>query len=285
MRFKENFTLTTIHLFQTGIVKVKTSQRSREGSGGLAKVLLGRTWTEWLPINVWLIEHAEGLFVVDTGETAQAAEPGYFPRWQPYFRLAVRMDVSPEDEIGLQMRSAGMEPEEVSKVILTHLHTDHAGGIAHFPNSEFLVSRREYQNALGFSGMLQGYLPNRWPEWFTPRSIQFETRAFGSFNECYTITDDGDVVIVPTPGHTPNHVSVIVKIDGISYFLAGDTSYSQELLLARHPDGVSPSVKDAVQTMDKILSYAQSEPTIYLPCHDPLSRDRFINKQLLIPAD
>jgi glyoxylase-like metal-dependent hydrolase (beta-lactamase superfamily II) len=276
--------VTTIHLIQTGSVKVKASQRRKEGSGGLGKILLGRSWTEWLPINAWAIEHAEGVIVVDTGETARTSEPGYFPRWQPYFRLAVRMNVSPEEEIGPQMRDSGLNLEQATKVILTHFHTDHAGGIAHFPNAEFLVSRNEYRSAQGFSGMLQGYLPNRWPEWFAPSFIQFEPKAFGPFEESYAVTDAGDVVIVPTPGHTPNHVSVIVKNDGINYFLAGDTSYSEELLLERHPDGVSPSVAVAVRTMDKILRYAEAEPTVYLPCHDPLSGDRLRHKRILTPA-
>jgi glyoxylase-like metal-dependent hydrolase (beta-lactamase superfamily II) len=224
------------------------------------------------------------MIVVDTGETARTSESGYFPRWQPYFRLAVRMNVSPEEEIGPQMRGSGLMPETAWKVILTHFHTDHAGGIHHFPNSEFLVSGNEYQDAQGFSGKLQGYLPHRWPERFAPRSIQFEPKAFGPFEESYAVTDAGDVVIVPTPGHTLNHVSVIVKIDGVSYFLAGDTSYSEELLLERHPDGVSPSVEVAVETMDKILRYAEAEPTIYLPCHDPLSGDRLMYKRMLTPT-
>jgi glyoxylase-like metal-dependent hydrolase (beta-lactamase superfamily II) len=113
------------------------------------------------------------------------------------------MNVSHEEEIGPQMRDSGLMPETAWKVILTHFHTDHAGGIHHFPNS---------------------------------------------------------------------------------YFLAGDTSYSEELLLERHPDGVSPSVEVAVETMGKILRYAEAEPTIYLPCHDPLSGDRLMYKRTLTPA-
>lgn len=166
---------------------------------------------------------------------------------------------------------------------MTHLHTDHAGGMHHFPNSEFLVARNEYLNAQGFVGTLQGYLPHRWPDWFTPKSIKFEPKAIGPFDESYEVTEAGDVIIVPTPGHTPNHVSVIVKIDGISYFLAGDTSYSEDLLVGKHPDGVSQNPEIAVQTMEKILRYAEIEPTIYLPSHDPLSRERFLEKRMLTP--
>lgn len=256
----------------------------REGRGGLGKVLFGRTWTEWLPIHAWLIEHREGLIVVDTGETARTSEPGYFPRWQPYFKLAVRMKVSPEEEIGQQIRSLGFDPHEVRKVILTHLHTDHAGGLHHFPNSEILVSGDEYRNAKGFRGMLQGYLPNRWPEWFEPKSIPFERKAFGPFEESFEATRSGDIAIVRTPGHTLHHLSVFVEISGIFYFLAGDTSYTEELLLIRQTDGVSPSPEIAIKTLDKITRFAQEETMVYLPTHDPKTEDRFRRSIPLKPS-
>ena len=275
--------ITKIHHIQTGLVRIKSQQLRREGSGGIGQILLSRDWTDWLPINAWAIDHPEGLLIVDTGETARTSDPGYFPRWQPYFKLAVRTKVTAEQEIGPQMQASGLDPGKVWKVIMTHLHTDHAGGMHHFPNSEFLASREEYQNAQGFAGKLQGYLPHRWPDWFAPKSIKFEPKAIGPFDESYEVTEAGDVIIVPTPGHTPNHVSVIVKIEGISYFLAGDTSYSEDFLVGKHPDGVSQNPEIAVQTMEKILHYAEIEPTIYLPSHDPQSRDRLLQKRMLTP--
>lgn len=77
------------------------------------------------------------------------------------------------------------------------------------------------------------------------------------------------MLIVPTPGHTPGHVSVIVVQDDVSYFLAGDTSYTQQLLLEKQIDGVTPDEAIARQTMQKILDYAGERPTVYLPSHDP----------------
>ena len=269
-----------VHLLQTGLVRIKSAQRRRK-RGGLVRVLMDRTWTEWLPIYAWAIEHAEGPIVVDTGETARTSEPGYFPRWHPYYRFAVRMDVTSEQEVGPQLRRIGIDPKEVRTVVLTHFHTDHTGGLHHFPNSKILVSGEDYRSARGTTGRLQGYLPHRWPEWFSPTFIPFESRAFGPFAQSYHVTEASDVVVVPTPGHTPHHVSVVVKADGVSYFLAGDTSYTETLLAERIPDGVSPRAKTAVQTLETILTYAAEDPTVYLPTHDPGTPRRLRNRQLV----
>ena len=88
-----------VHAIQTGTVAVKSRQREGRGRGPtrLANTLIDRNWTEPLPIFAWLIEHPEGLIVVDTGETSRVADRGYFPWWQPYFKLGVREWVAAED--------------------------------------------------------------------------------------------------------------------------------------------------------------------------------------------
>jgi glyoxylase-like metal-dependent hydrolase (beta-lactamase superfamily II) len=237
-------------------------------------ILLNRTWTEWLPIYAWVIETNDGVIAVDTGETARTKEPGYFPRWHPYFRLAVRFDVTPEQELGPQLIQIGIRPEDVRTVILTHLHSDHAGGLHHFPKSEILVNSEELRLAQGFVGRLRGYLPNRWPDWFNPKSIEFVPEPFAPFDRTQRITSDGKIVIVPTPGHTPWHVSVIVVDGDVCYFLAGDTTYTQQALIDGQVDGVSPDEAVSLHTMKTILRFAQERPTVYLPSHDPESRNR-----------
>jgi N-acyl homoserine lactone hydrolase len=268
-----------IHPIQTGTVRVRESQRVGRGHAMMRQVniLLDRSWTEPLPVYAWAIETDEGVVVVDTGETARTSEPGYFPLWHPYFRLAVRLSVTPEEEIGPQLLRLGIRADDVRTVILTHLHTDHAGGLHHFPKSEILVSDVELGLAKGFAGRLRGYLPNRWPTWFAPRSIRFEESPFGPFNHSIRPTSDGKVVIVPTPGHTPGHVSVIVVDGDVSYFLAGDASYTQQALVERQVDGVSPDESKSLRTLQTILRYAHDRRMVYLPTHDPESADRLAN--------
>ena len=167
-------------------------------------------------------------------------------------------------------------------MILTHLHTDHAGGLHHFPRSEILVSDEELALAKGFAGRLRGYLPNRWPQWFAPRSIDFEPKALGPFDRSHLVTSDGTVVVVPTPGHTRARFVVVVDGD-VNYFLAGDTTYTQQSLVEEQVDGVSPSEAVSLLTMQRIVRYARSQPMIYLPAHDPESGDR-LAKRITVPV-
>jgi glyoxylase-like metal-dependent hydrolase (beta-lactamase superfamily II) len=274
-----------IHALQTGTVRVKASQRVGRGHGSMRQVniLLDRTWTEWLPIYAWAIETNEGVILVDTGETARTSEPGHFPRWHPYFRLAVRFDVTPEQEAGPQLLKLGIRPHDVRTVILTHLHTDHAGGLHHFAKCEILVSDEELSLARGFAGRLRGYLPNRLPDWFAPKSINFVPEPFGPFDRSQRVTSDGNIIIVPTPGHTPGHVSVIAVDGDVCYFLAGDTTYTQQTLIEGKVDGVSPNEAVSLRTMQAIMRLAQDRLMIYLPTHDPESANRLVNG-ITVPA-
>ena len=265
-----------IHAIQTGTVAVKSQQPSGVGRSGktrLLRTMLDRNWTEPLPIFAWLIEHPEGLIVVDTGETSRVAEPGYWG-WHPYFRFGLKEEVAPEDEIGPQLRKLGFDPLDVRWVVLTHFHTDHAGGLAHFPASEILVSDSELRAASGLRGRLNGYLPHRWPEWFNPTTVTFSEAAVQPFPASHPLTRAGDVVLVPTPGHTGGHLSVIVHEADQDVFLAGDTSYTQQLMMDGVVDGVAPDPAVAALTLGRIRKYVSERPTIYLPSHDPDSRRR-----------
>src|SRR5215831_10406794 len=101
-----------LHLIQTGSVRLKTAWPEGQGHGVVRnlRAWLEPTWTQSLPIYAWVIEHPEGAIVIDTGETAQASQPGYFPNWPPIFHLAVRETVTPEQEIGPQLRQIGIAP-------------------------------------------------------------------------------------------------------------------------------------------------------------------------------
>jgi N-acyl homoserine lactone hydrolase len=177
-----------------------------------------------------------------------------------------------------------MTPGDVRWLVMTHLHTDHAGGLHHFPKSEILVSRTEYGAARGLRGKLRGYLPHRWPEWFAPRLVDFDNEPLGPFPRSLRLTRAGDVHLVPTPGHTAGHMSVIVNDGDRVLFLAGDTSYSEENLRRGIVDGVSSlggGEDAAARTLARIRALAEDVPLVYLPSHEPGAADRLTFKASL----
>jgi glyoxylase-like metal-dependent hydrolase (beta-lactamase superfamily II) len=274
-----------IHAINTGSVTIRPNQVEGKG-GGLMRTLnvyLDKRWTEALPIYAWAIEHPEGVVVIDTGETARTAERGYFPRWHPYYRN-LKTDVKPEQEIGPQLEEIGIKTNEVRQVILTHMHTDHAGGLYHFPKSEIVIMKKAYDLARGFRGMLRGFIPHRLPSWLSPKLIDLSNEGYGPFPKSLKMTKAGDIILVLTSGHTEAHISVILETPDVKYFFAGDTSYNQDLMLRGKIDGVSAKAKDAYETIQNIQRFTATEHAIYLPSHDPDSEKRLVNNEVTVPT-
>src|SRR5689334_9896067 len=112
-----------VHAIETGTALIRRRQLVGEGHGTLRvlRTLSDREWAEPVPIQAWLIEHPEGLILIDTGETARAAQPGYHPRWHPYWRRAIREHVRPDEELEPRLRALGVTPGDIRWVVLTHL--------------------------------------------------------------------------------------------------------------------------------------------------------------------
>jgi glyoxylase-like metal-dependent hydrolase (beta-lactamase superfamily II) len=271
----------TIHAIQTGTVRIKTAQVQGLGHGlrRRLRVFADPEWTDWLPTYAWVIDHPEGVIVVDTGQGTHLLESAM--SMHPYHRWEVMFRIERDEEIGPQLRALGVGPRDVTRVVLTHLHVDHDGGLAHFPQSEILVARGELRAASGVMGRLRGYLPQRWPSWFDPLPLDLAPGAFGPFGAGHRLTSDGAVVAVATPGHTADHVSVLVDDHGITYVLAGDTSYTEHLMAAGAIDGVSANEGAARATLAALRQLAKERPTVYLPTHDPGSVDRLAGRRVV----
>jgi len=269
-----------VHAIQTGFVRIKTAQVEGRGHGLSRRVAIftDPNWTDWVPTYAWVIDCSEGIIVVDTGQDAHLLESG--KSLHPYVRWEVAFQIEPEQEIGPRLRALGLAPRDIKRVVLTHLHMDHDGGLAHFPTSEILVAPGELKIASGYAGRMRGYLPHRWPSWFDPAPLHLATEPFGPFARSRRLTEAGDVVVVATPGHTADHLSVVAQDGDTAYFLAADTSYNEKLMLAGKLDGVSANEQVCTATLDAIRSFTQSRPTVYLPTHDPQAADRRATRQL-----
>ncbi len=272
---------------KTGTVSIRPHHHcGEEGKGPVRRkidMLLDRDWVEDLPIYTYLIEHPEGNFLVDSGDTAQNTAKGYLPAWHPFFRHGVIVKVAPGEEVGDQLRAMGLDPaKDLKALILTHMHHDHAGGLHHFPHTPILVTRENFLLANSWKGRIFGCLPQHFPRWLNPTLIEFSDRPFGPFAQSHPVTKDGNVVLVPTPGHMRGHLSVIVRSPDVTYCLAGDSTYDERFLLEELVDGVTYDVERSKRTLRQMLALGQQEPTILLPAHDLRVPER-LSKGLCLP--
>jgi N-acyl homoserine lactone hydrolase len=266
----------TIHPLSTGRVRIKHSMHRGVGSGlaRRARIMRPGPMTGPLPIHIWAIEHPDGLFLVDAGETHAARD-------QPF----ATFEVTREDELDRQLNTINFTPADVTTVVLTHIHGDHIDGLPHVADARVLANADEIAASRSVMGRVTRTVARQpLPSGFEVEPIVLDGAAFGGFPASRALTTDGRIVAVPAPGHTPGHTAVIVIQDDHHVLLGGDSAYDQAQLLDLQVDGVSPKDDVARTTMLNILNHAGRHPTVYLPSHDPDSAARLAAGTTLLAA-
>ncbi len=271
-----------VHCITTGWVQIKIHHqlaRFFQRPARVLDVLTDRKWSPQLPIGCWLIEHPEGLIMVDTGESSRANDDGYQPWWHPFMRFCERRGVKAEEEVGALLKAKGFDPLAVKTVVMTHMHGDHAGGLPNFPNSRFVLSETENAAICAKNAVFNGYLTMHYPDWFKPETVDFSDGEFENFSRCTKLTQDGKVILVETPGHTLGHLSVIVDMGDHYILIGGDASYCEEYMLNGEIDGVAIDGTLHRQSTAKMRELCRRKPTITQFAHDTESEKRLVNRQ------
>lgn len=260
-----------IHPLETGLVQIHRRQTEPKGKGParLLATVFDRQWTGWLPVLSWAIEHQDGVVVVDAGQD---------PDWSPpltdiYTRLAVRFDVNQGDRLLSRLKEAGIKPADVTHHVITHLHIDHVGGAGTIHGATNVTSATEWKAAHRLDSRFAGLVV---PKTLTRvTGIHFEDESVGPFEHSHRLTGDGTVRLLPTPGHTNGHMSVLVD-DGTAprVLIAGDAVYSEAQLLRNGIDGVAINAGEAQESVERLRELCREAPTVVLPTHDPDSAAR-----------
>jgi len=105
---------------------------------------------------------------------------------------------------------------------------------------------------------------------FVPRVFDFDGPALFGFPGSWSVTRDGSVVALPTPGHSVGHTSFLVRRDEGDVLLAGDVTYDLPALESLRDQGFIADVERHHVTLGRVRSLVQSG-VAYLPSHDPES--------------
>ncbi|MEM7658531.1 MAG: N-acyl homoserine lactonase family protein [Bacteroidota bacterium] len=264
-----------VHAITSGLVKVKSAHKNP--SLGFPAILLDPCWTDWLPIHTWVIEHPEGNILIDTGENVQVNDKDYFACDRmngTVYRSILKFNITQNQELPASLSAINLQPEDIRWVILTHLHLDHVDGIQFFPQAEFVVAKQEYRTSS------PGHVPCLLPAWFQPREVSFATSDVAGLDGSFALTKAKDVLIVPTPGHTYGHQSVILRGEKINLFFAGDATFTQTQLLQKKVAGICADKQAARKTIESIRAFGAESPMVFLPSHDPESAKRLKNLEV-----
>jgi glyoxylase-like metal-dependent hydrolase (beta-lactamase superfamily II) len=271
-----------VHGLCVGTVAVKTTFKTKKGNGFLSKIniLLAKYYTEYMPIWVWVIEHPEGLIVVDTGENTDSmdvdkylSKESWYAKYQ--FKNACNVKIQSQNELNNQLKKVNLKVEDVKLVVLTHMHLDHIDGLKFFPKQEIMVGNFEFTHPDNvFSSIL--------PSWFNPNKVEYVNNRIEVFNQAYPVTKAEDLLYIPTPGHTLGHSSLVFKTDDFDIIFAGDSSYDQAQVINGELPGANTDYVKTAETYKNLLAYASLRKTVYLPTHDANSVQRLVSKSFLV---
>jgi glyoxylase-like metal-dependent hydrolase (beta-lactamase superfamily II) len=211
-----------------------------------------------------LLEHPSGLVLIDNGAGNKENEKFY-----DIYGVANAGELG-QTRLEDGLRALNARPEDVSLVIDTHLHFDHAGGNTTrdasgairptFPNARYVVQRGEYEYATHTNERTAGsYFPHN----FVPieEAGQFEFVA-GEREIAEGIT------LVPTPGHTPHHQSVLLESDGERAFYIADLAPTAAHLPLPWIMGYDVEPLVTLETKRRILKRAVDENWLVIFEHD-----------------
>jgi len=207
----------------------------------------------------YLIRHSRGWLLWDTGlSDSVAAMPDGLRPADPratHWRLP--------RTLASQLQEIGVTPDEIKYVAVSHSHPDHAGNVKMFPRSMLLVQKSEYE----------------WPQPSGPRfppdlpvtKVQGDHDVFG----------DGSAVLIATPGHTPGHQSLLIRLPRTGVVvLSGDAAHFRENWDARRVPDINANKEQSAVSMQRLADLITLEKAQFWINHDKVQRD----SQKLSPA-
>ena len=203
--------------------------------------------------NCYLIKHAQGWMMWDTGvpDAVAGMAEGLKPS-DPRMTLWKRPKT-----LASQLDQLGVKPSDIKYVAISHTHGDHVGNVEMFPQAMLLVQKAEYE----WPG------PNNTPRFKPEHPV---TKLDGD----HDVFGDGSVTIISTPGHTPGHQSLLVKLPKTgALLLSGDAVHFQSNWDDRRVPAMNTGAEQSRASMQRMADILVKEKATLWINHDKAQRD------------
>lgn len=164
------------------------------------------------------------------------------------------------------LSALGYKPEQVTKILLTHKHSDHSGELRSFPNAKIYVNAEE----IGVAELkdIQNIIP-----------VQFTDGPYYNFPESQKIADG--IYFIKAKGHTNGNSLVIAEKEGLFYMFQADITYVDEALYENKLSVVFDDLTAARKTMDRVREFVRNHPTVYMGTHTPQGYENLEAKRVI----
>jgi glyoxylase-like metal-dependent hydrolase (beta-lactamase superfamily II) len=190
----------------------------------------------------YLIRHGKDVMVWDTGLPAATKDK---PLVQDGMTGAITVTLAD------QLAQLGIKPTDVTVLGISHEHGDHTGQAAQFTNARLVIGKGDFEQLGGMPDVQFAAWRKHEPP---PRADELRTWAH-TVNPVTTDTDifgDGSVIALHLPGHTPDHLGLLVKLMSGPVILSGDTYHTQIAREKKSVPGFNTDRAQSVQSMDRL---------------------------------
>ncbi len=243
--------------------KCKTIDRLSVLTGGEAHVTDISQWSPGVnegramlfSNNVYLIKHGDDWFLWDTGLQDDLIE---IPDGKVVVH-GVRGVV--KKTVASQLQDLGVKPEEISHIAFSHAHFDHVGNSRYFSKAKWYVQEAEFDAMFGPDYAQYGFVPDLY-------KTMRDNLVVVAGDE-YDVFGDGSVTIFGTPGHTPGHQSLLVRLaEGGPVMLSGDVAHFWDNFCCRRVPHMNASGDKTKESMDKVDAIVRAERAVLWINHD-----------------
>jgi glyoxylase-like metal-dependent hydrolase (beta-lactamase superfamily II) len=218
-----------------------------------SEMMPGAPGTLEMPVPSFLIEHERGLVLVDTGLSPCAVddEDAIYGWLRP---LAVPK-MTAGQAVDAQLAVLGRTVDDITHVIVSHSHFDHTGGLYLFPKAIHVINDAEWAHV---HRPLEGHERTIRQADFASVPADSWLRVSGDFD----LFDDGAIVMLFLPGHTPGNTGVVVRLPTRTILLTMDTvhvraAYDSETPLQYDVD--PGQARDSIRRLKTIAATTNAE--------------------------